>query len=164
MKRSILAGFLFAALCLPTTPSSVSAKDTKKAKTADTTEVNFRKVWPLFQKHKCNVCHTPSKSPKGTVIPPPANLDMSSSAKAYKSLVGVQSMQAKKGIQRVNNTKGYSGALRVAYSYLVYKLLGNHRQYGNIKGKGAQMPPVQHGMDHSDVREIIQWISDGAKY
>lgn len=168
MKRIAMTGLIVAALCVTGLNNGVSADDAKKKTAKKTVQVASngfqKKVWPLLTKYKCVVCHTPSKGPKGSVIPPPAGLDMSSAEKAYKNLVGVQSQQAKKGIMRVNNTKGYNGALRVAYSYLIYKLLGNHRQYGNIKGQGAQMPPVQHGMDHSDVREIIQWISDGSKY
>ena len=165
MSRFLTNCFVFALLCMPGWIGQVHAQKGKKAKkTTAKAGAAFEPVWKLLVKHKCNVCHRPTqiKKGKGKEIEPPSGLNMSTKKLAYKNLVGAPSKQARKGIMRVNNNKGYTGALRVAYSYLVYKLLGNHKD--SLKGKGLQMPPISHRMSHDEVRQGIDWIVDGAKY
>lgn len=152
-----------------TTQSAAYARGKRKKNAHKTT---FRKVWWIFTTYKCTSCHRSVMESKKQ-LPPPAGLDLSTKELAYKNLVGVQSSQAKEGIYRVNNEENFDSASRVAYSYLIYKLLGTHTKHETIGGSGSQMPPRQmkntkhlrlHKVPHHNIRKLIRWIADGSHF
>ncbi len=123
---------------------------------AEARKYSFRvHVWPTIRRY-CRTCHRPKKirTKKGKKIVIAGQLDLSTRKKAYKNLVNQLSKQTKSEYYLVLPGQP-------AYSYLLFKLLGNHKQAG---GKGKRCPQNRkRRLPAWRINRITKWVQDGAR-
>lgn len=163
MMRKLALGLMMAGLFLMS--GSLSPLTTSEAQAAP----RFRSYvyGPIISRY-CTKCHrtkykrvwkkvkvkgkTRRKRIRVVTKKPAGKLDLYGWKTAYKNMVGVDTKEGQEGYQIV-----YAGD--PSLSYIVFKLLGQHKQVG---GKGTRCPKKRK-LATWRVQRIIKWIKAGAK-